>query len=346
MANGKRLTLEDVARTAGVSPATASLALKNSPAVSQKARTRVLDVASRLGYVPNATARRLATNRTDCLYVAFAAGADDPFYWHVMRGIMEVSERAGYRIAFGGTRKRTELNSHTPPEVNPADVDGILVLNWHDRYIVHHLQDTKLPVVLVDVSGDHPDVPAVDNDDRASAQLGVEHLIRLGHRRIAFVGYALVTPFGRQTWQGYLAAMGAAKLSIEPDLLFTADPLERGVDAARHLLALPQPPTAVLAVTDEIAIGLMREAQRRGVRIPSELAVVGLDDIPLAAVTTPALTTVRIDTYQIGSTATEMLLGLIDHTYDGPTKIVVPPSLMVRESCGSLPEGVSAGIVG
>jgi DNA-binding LacI/PurR family transcriptional regulator len=330
----KRLTLVDVARQAGVSSATVSLALNNSPLVRPATRNHILAVAERIGYTRNATARRLATNRSDCLCVVFAVSSADPFYWDVMRGIMETAERYGYRLSTSTPATRTIVNSPDLPRIDPMDTDGILALNWHDRYVVRHLVGFGVPCVLVDASGDHPDVHAVDNDDYAGVSQGVRYLISLGHRRIGLVGASLDAPFGRQTWRGYADAMAEASLTIEPWLVINGDfSMESGVAAGAALLGRRPPPTAIFAVNDEMALGVMRAAQQQGLHIPGDLAVAGMDDIPWAALASPPLTTVRVDRYGLGRAATEMVIGLVNKAYSGPVKQTLRPELVVRESC-------------
>jgi DNA-binding LacI/PurR family transcriptional regulator len=311
------------------------MTLNNNPLVAAATRVRVLETAGHMGYTRHPTARRLATNRSDCLCVAFAAGPDDVFYWDVMRGIIEAAERVGYRLSFSTPAGAPGINDAERPAVNPDDVDGILMLNWRDRYVVRHLLDFGLPLVLIDASGDYPEVASVDNDDRDAARIGVEHLIRLGHRAIGFVGAPLATPFGREVWQGYLAAMTDADLTIDPRLLVTSNfTVEGAMAATNQLLDLVRLPTAIFAVSDEMAIGVMRAAQRRGIAIPGDLAVVGMDDIHMGALLTPPLTTVRIDRYALGQQATDMLIGMIRQTYTGSRKITLAPQLVIRASCG------------
>ncbi len=340
----KRVTLADVAEAAGVSPATVSMTLNNNPLVAEATRMRILETARRMGYTRHPMARRLATNRSDCLCVAFAAGPDDVFYWDVMRGIIEAAEGAGYRLSFSTPGGANGSGDAERPAVNPDDVDGILMLNWRDRDVVRHLLDFGLPLVMIDASGDYPDVASVDNDDRGSARMGVEHLIQLGHRSIGFVGTPLATPFGREVWQGYLEAMAAADLAIDPRLLVTTNfTMEGAVEATNQLLDLGRLPTAIFAVSDELAIGVMRAAQQRGIDIPAELAVVGMDDIHMAALLTPPLTTIRIDRYALGQQATDMLIGMIRQAYTGPPKITLSPQLIVRASCGGGAGNPAAG---
>jgi DNA-binding LacI/PurR family transcriptional regulator len=330
----KRLTLSDVAARAGVSPATVSLALNNSPLVRSATRDRILELAQSIGYTRHAAARRLATNRSDCLCVVFATDASDPFYWDIMQGIMETAERRAYRLTTSTRSARAIVNSLALPSIDPSDIDGILVLNWHDRYVIRYILDLGLPCVLVDASGDHPDVHAVDNDDYGGTRLGVEHLIALGHRRIGLIGTPMDAPFGRQTWQAYVDAMAAANLYIEPWLMVNGDcTVAGGTAAAEALLSRAPLPTAIFAVNDEMALGAMRAAQHRGLRIPDDLSVVGMDNIPMALLTDPPLTTVKVDRYGLGQQATEMLLGLVDDSYGGPIKVTLGAELVERQSC-------------
>jgi DNA-binding LacI/PurR family transcriptional regulator len=250
---------------------------------------------------------------------------------------METAERHAYRLTTSTLAPRTTVNSPDLPNIDPTDIDGILVLNWHDRYVVRHLIGFGLPCVLIDASGAHPDVPAVDNDDYGGTHLGVSYLISLGHRRIGLVGTPLDAPFGRQTWQAYVDAMAEANLNIEPWLIVNGDfSIESGIAAGDKLLARTPPPTAIFAVNDEMALGVMRAAQRRSLRIPDDLSVAAMDDIPMAMFADPPLTTVRVDRYGLGQKATEMLIGHVHETYTGPTKITLAPELVIRSSCRSI----------
>jgi DNA-binding LacI/PurR family transcriptional regulator len=338
----KRVTLADVAQAAGVSPATVSMSLSNNSLVADATRRRILEIAQRLGYTRHPMARRLATHRSDSLCVAFATGPENVFYWDVIHGIMEAAERKGYRLSFSTPARSGDAGEVEPPAgradlpaIDPDDVDGILVLNWRDRYVVRHLLDFGLPLVMIDASGEYPDIASVDNDDRGGARMGVEYLIRLGHRSIGFVGTPLDEPFGREVWQGYLEAMAAADLSIDPHLVVAVNlTMEEAAVAADRLLGLARPPTAIFSVNDEMAVGVLRAAQRRGIAVPGDLAVVGMDDIHLAALVDPPLTTVRIDRHALGVRATSMLIELIRETYSGPRKVTLSPHLVVRASCG------------
>jgi DNA-binding LacI/PurR family transcriptional regulator len=161
----------------------------------------------------------------------------------------------------------------------------------------------------------------------------VEYLIQLGHRCIGFVGAPLDIPFGREVWGGYLDAMGAADLAIDPHCLVTGDfTMEGAARAADRLFDLAHPPSAIFAVADVMAVGVMRAAQRRGIGIPADLALVSMDDVQLAALVDPTLTTVRIDRFALGRDATELLIGLIRRTYSGPPKIILSPQLVIRRS--------------
>jgi DNA-binding LacI/PurR family transcriptional regulator len=165
--------------------------------------------------------------------------------------------------------------------------------------------------------------------------MGVEYLIQLGHRSIGFVGAALDIPFGREVWVGYLDAMAAADLAIDPHFLVTGDfTMEGTAHAVDQLFELAHRPSAIFAVSDVMAVGVMRAAQLRGIVIPDDLALASMDDVQLATFVDPPLTTVRIDRFALGTNATEMLIGLIRRTYSSPRKITLPPELVIRGSSG------------
>ena len=179
------------------------------------------------------------------------------------------------------------------------------------------------------------DLPAVMPDYQAGARLATEHLLRLGHRRVAFLGAAVSYPFGWQTLEGYGEALAAGTIVQDPALIRRTEiGVETATAATRSLLALPEPPTALFAVTDAMAIGALRAARERGVRVPEGLAVVGMDDIEMSAYTDPPLTTVRVAKDAMGRLAADWLISLIEGSAAGRLAPTVPAELVVRGTCG------------
>jgi DNA-binding LacI/PurR family transcriptional regulator len=341
----QRVTLRDVAAAAGLSVGTASNALNGSPLVRPETRARVLAAAQRLDYVPDRNAARLRHGRSECIAVAFPgrcpAIADTTFDALMVRGITRVLEERGYTMRLVGLeneRTRSAARHGRRRPLSPQEVDGLIVVNWQDPARMARLRDVGVPLVAVDTSGAHPDVPSVDNDDRGGVASGVAYLMGLGHRRIALLNDTLSSPFGRETHAGFLQACERHRVAVEPWLLRTSDfTVAGGRRAMAEILAGYRLPTAVFAVDDETAVGAMQAIQEAGLRVPADVSVVGMDDIPLAAAVRPALTTVRIDVEELGRRATELLLQAIDGTCPDPGRLVLPTRLVVRDSAAPPP---------
>jgi LacI family transcriptional regulator len=200
-----------------------------------------------------------------------------------------------------------------------------------------------VPLVAVDVSGAYADLPSVDNDDRGGVSSAIDYLAGLGHRRIAFLNGPLDAPFDREALTGYLEACDRHGLLIEPRLLRTSHySVASGRAAMAAVLASGAPPTAVFAVDDESAAGAMQAIHDAGLRVPEDISVVGMDDLPLAAALRPALTTVRIDTEELGRRGAAMLLQIIAGAPPDPPRVVLPTRLVVRESAAP-PAGGKGG---
>jgi DNA-binding LacI/PurR family transcriptional regulator len=342
----QRASLRDVAAAAGVSVGTASYALNGSPLVRPATRERVLAAARHLDYVPDRNATRLRRGQSECIAIGYTHRsheiANGAFYALVVRGISERLEESGFTMRF--VRLDQEA-PHTPSRVarrrqlNGVDIDGLLVLNWQDPALMHRLRGLGVPLVAVDASGAYPDLPSVDSDDRDGVASAIDYLVGLGHRRIAFLNGTLDFPFEREALAGYLEACERHGLLVEPRLLRTTDFTVAGGRRAMAEVLAGATPTAVFAVDDESAAGAIQAIHDAGLRVPGDISVVGMDDIPLAAALQPALTTIRIDTEELGRQAAEMLLQLIAETPAYPLRVVLPTRLIVRDSAAPAPPG-------
>ncbi len=337
-------TIRDVARLAGVSPATASQALNGRPRVHEDTRQRVVDAAAKLRYVPNLHGRRLARRRAECLAVVpgrnMATRFGDSFYRVVLGGVAETAHGRGYALVITPAPREPLAPSDVGRLLGHGAVDGALVVGVLDAEGLFALRERGLPVVLVDTVLEGSGLPAVVPDYRDGARLGVAHLLALGHRRVAFLGAAVGYAFGRETHDGYMDALAAAGRGYDPRLVRGAPiGVEPAMAATASLLAEPEPPTAVFAATDAMAIGALRAAREHGRRVPDDLAVVGMDDIELAAYTDPPLTTVRVAREEMGRLAAERLIALVERDGserggESAARITVPGELVVRASCG------------
>jgi DNA-binding LacI/PurR family transcriptional regulator len=332
-------TIKDVARLAGVSPATASQALNGRPRVHSGTRQRVLEAATKLRYAPNLHGRRLARRRAESIGVVQGENVttlfSDSFYRVVLGGVLEAVQARGYGLTITPAPGRGGRPADLLRSVGHGAVDGVLVLGALEEEWLLALRERRLPIVLVDTWLPGSGVPAVAPDYHAGARLATEHLLGLGHRRVALLGAAVRYPFGRETLDGYREALTAAGIRHDAALVQrTAIAVEAAAEATAGLLSAPDPPTALFAVTDAMAIGALMAARAAGRRVPDDLAVVGMDDIELSAYTDPPLTTVRVPKEAMGRLAAERLIALVQGERSAPAMTQVTGELVVRQSSG------------
>jgi DNA-binding LacI/PurR family transcriptional regulator len=341
---GRRTRLRDVAELAGVSVGTASQAFGHPELVSEQLRGRVLAAAKTLGYAgPDPSARRLRVGRTGVLGLIFAERLGyqftDPAAPAFFRGVARAMGRAPLGLLLLPDSRYRRESART---VREAAVDGFLVysLPQNDPRIEAAL-DRRLPVVTVDQPRDSP-TPFVGIDDRAAARGAAEHVRALGHRRVGVLSFTraldrdgtLVLDLSVERREGYKEGLDG---SWEEGLVRICRPNapEPARRAVLDLLRQPNPPTAILAMSDVLAIGALRAAAELGISVPNELSLVGFDDSPSAALATPPLTTVAQPHEEKGRLATERLLDAIERgapPADQWTRDILPTQLVVRAS--------------
>lgn len=325
------VNLADVARLAGVSPATASRALSDHPHVAAATRARVWQVAAELEYVVSPEASRLAGGSTGrvAVVVPFLSRW---FFGAVLEGVESVLRAADldvllYRI--GDAAERHAFFDKLPAR---RKVDAVVMLGSAvDEGEQRRLE--RIGVGIVAVGGRIPSHPSVRIDDHAAGRQAVDHLIHLGHRRIGMIaarvpGMDTVQTSGRLS--GYHAALSDAGLEADPALVTVVEwGVEQGADAMSTLLGRSVPPTAVLAHSDEVALGAVRTVRRAGLRVPEDVSVIGIDDHPLAASTD--LSTVSQPVREQGEIAARMVVsGLRGEAFEH--EVLVPTRLVIRGS--------------
>ena len=329
----------DVAKLAGVSRTTVSFVLNDVPGVkiTEETRQRVLQAARELNYYPTAAARSLASGKTKRIGLVLGEGkkrlSADAFLPAFLQGITASVHRRGYLLVL---QMAEDVPSHEAYVrlIREQQVDGLILSGPRsDDPSLPELAEDEFPLILHGRLGSCI-MPCVDVDNQAGAYQAVTHLIGLGHSRIGFVSNAPLSYSGAQDrFAGYKQALAEHMLPLEEELVRTAAFMpEAGQAAMRELLELPERPTAVFAAGDVVAIGVMSAIQAASLKIPEDIAVVGFDDIFLAAHTQPPLTTVRVPAYGLGWTAAEMLISLIEG--EDASSVTLETELVIRDSCG------------
>lgn len=342
------MDIREVARRTGVSVATVSRALNGRPDVSRATRERVLAIAQELGYAPNHQARTLVRRRSDLIGVIWdtsylATRGQHPFLQDLLVGL---------KIAFAATGHHLMLLSTNDPDVEAYvriarqhSVEGLVLMGVDE----HHPAITSLlasgpPCVGIDLPLHGHRAGFVTSDNRAGAAAAVDHLYALGHRRIATItGPPDLLP-GAERTAGYREQVAALGLPPREDYVMPGDFfLRSGHECMRRLLTLPDPPSAIFAAGDEMAIGAMDMLVEAGLRPGREISVVGYDDVEAAALVRPALTTVAQDRSELARTAAGLLAELIAATPTPPGALSLPPRLVanrlvVRASTGPAPK--------
>lgn len=335
----KQITSQDVAQRAGVSRTTVSFVLNEVEAnISPETRQRVLQAAEELGYVPNAAARALVRRKTHTVALVLIREtshiASDAFLPSVIQGLINAIRPAGFRLFLEPVDNADEPDVYLNL-VRGREIDGIILSGPRsDDQQITDLVDSGFPVVLL---GQLPSTNAhfVDVDNRATARMAVEHLIKQGHRRIACVTNApLMYTGATERLFGYLDALADHQLPNDETLVQYGNfDAESGMQAAHKLLtSTPEPPTAIFVASDVVAIGVMSMAHQLGFRVPEDIAVVGFDDIPWARYLTPPLTSARLPAAELGQKAGDTLLACISGGCRAQQKIILDTELIIRQS--------------
>jgi len=328
------VTIEDVAREAGVSRSLVSLVMRGSSKVSEERRRRVLEAAALLSYRPNAMARGLASRRTRTVGVLLNE-LHNPFYAEIMDGIEEVAAEHEYRVLIGTGGRRSSGEKATLEAFLELRADGVLLVGPRlpTREIVAVAEATAVVVVARGIRS--PFVDSITNDERAGARLVVGHLVELGHQTIAHVdGGAGAGARARRA--GYEQAMRDYRLARNIRVIPGDYTDDAGVRAAARLLESGRLPTAVFAANDFVAAGLIDRLEEAGLRIPADLSVVGCDNTYLAALHHMSLTTIDQPRPDMGRQAMELLVERMERRRTSPVHTLVTPSLVVRKSTAPL----------
>ena len=326
-------TLRNIAEALGVTVTTVSKSLRNHPDVSAATRERVLAQAQEMNYAPNALARSLRS-QTSAFVPMIITDIANPYFSEVVRGAEEVLSARGYDILIFDNKEDVDRDLalvHKLRSINPAGV--ILAPALGNGRSAAALAAAGIPYVLANrhlVEGDHDCVVA---DDFAAAHIGTDHLIRRRSREVIFVNGSLQISCAAERLRGYKAALDQHVIPFREDRVYpNCNDQAAGYAAAQEIFAAHEPPFAILGYSDFVASGVLRFALERGVSIPDDVAVMGIDNIDLYSFTHPGLSTVGLAKYEIGRDAAKLLIRAIDDDHAPTERIVMDPWLVLRES--------------
>jgi LacI family transcriptional regulator len=329
------VTLKDVARLAGVHPATASRALNPDTRllVSEATARRVTDAAATLGYRPNAVARSLRTRRSNTIGVLIP-DLNNPLFPPMVRGLEDRLAADGYVTLIGNTDGRLEREYQVFEQMRARHVDGyaFATARLHSPLLADAARD-GLNVVLMNRTAEDGSFPSVTVDNARGARLAIDHLTGLGHRRIGCLAGPQGLSTGLNRYRGFLAGLRAAGQPADPALVAFAEAfsIEEGHRRGRELLAAPGL-TAIAAGNDMLAIGCYEAIEEAGLSCPGDVSVVGFNDMPFIDRLRPPLTTIAFPHYQLGTEAAALLLGLLAGTPAANRAVLLAPELVVRGS--------------
>jgi len=332
------LTLDDIAKLAGVSRSTVSRVVNNHPNVSDSARKRVLQVIQNTGFHPNAAARALASHRSRMIGLVLPRSVSsffsDPYFPRLTQGIAQASNQYDYTLALFLIGTKEDEDSIYPRISRKGLLDGLLVQSGEiGDQLISRLMNSNLPVVIVGRPFHTTNISYIDIDNIAAAFKAVNYLAQLGYRRIGTITGTLVSTAGLDRKEGYLRALVENGMEIDLNLIASGDFTEAGgYGAMQQLLAAR--PDAIFAASDLMAIGATRAMREAGLSIPQDIALVGFDDLPITAQSVPQLTTVHQPIFPFGFKAVEILIDLIENGINPPRRVIMDTELIIRESCG------------
>lgn len=331
--------IHSVAKRAGVSTATVSRALTRPHVVAPDTRRKVLTAVAALDYAPNSAARHLRTLRSRTLLVMLP-DISKPFYAPVLQGIEDAAHREGYAVLLGDTREDPSREERYSLMLRRKEADGLVVLGHRLPKATAALMRGGLaerPAVVNCCAGYVGlGVPSVHIDNGTAATEAMDHLYGLGHRRVGLISGPIDSPVIRERLRGARASATAHCALAELHVTHGDFSVESGVEGANQLLNEGEPPTAIFCFNDEMALGAMDAARRRGMRVPTDLSVVGFDDIPLARYVSAPLTTVAQPMREIGASSVRLLLDMLDGRQ--AASLTLPHQLMVRNTTAAVPQ--------
>lgn len=352
----KRPTQVDVARQAGVSRATVSYIINGQAngrvPISPETRERVLQAIEDLGYEPNAGARALRLGNTKTIGLIIP-DLHNPHFWENADGVEQEARASGYRLLLSSMDLNAQYGEDIFKDLSGRRIDALILMGsivdqpGETQTTLMRSLSRNLPIVEIsDRSNAEHKVDCVVSDYRSATVTAMAHLLALGHRRIGLVYGVGMVEMALDRLQPYQEYLRAAGLPSEQDLIVSCGPtVEDGYQAAVRLLEMDSRPTAIIAINDLLAIGVLRAAGDLGLRVPANFSLVGFDDIPVARYLVPRLTTASKDAVRLGREAVRLVLGRIENPGRPRQIVAIPAQFVIRDSTGPAP-GVDSGATG
>lgn len=334
------ITIKDVAKLANVAPSTVSRVIANSPRISEETKKTVRKAMEDLGYHPNFNARSLASQSTKAIGLVMPTSTDvvfqNPFFPAVLRGISEGANEKHYDLYITTGKTDQEIYDGVVKMVQGGRVDGVILLTSKVKdEILSYLQIRDIPFVLIGKPyKDVEEITHVDNDNFHASKEVTEHLISLGHERIAFVGGNSELVVTVERLLGYKEALTDAGIVIKNEYIFHEEFLrEGGQEAMREILSLEMPPTALVVTDDFMAIGVLNTLDELGIMVPDQMSIVSFNNVLIAEMSVPPLTSVDINIFDLGFQAAKSLIQIFENPNEPTKRIIIPHKLVKRFSC-------------
>ncbi|GAB6138911.1 LacI family DNA-binding transcriptional regulator [Halanaerobaculum tunisiense] len=333
-------TIKDVAKKAGVSPSTVSRVINNHPRISQDTREQVLESMDEIGYHPNIIARNLVNQQTNTLGLVMPYSTEeafaDPFYAEVLRGIGAMAQSKGYSLLLiTCDGQENEVNAALRA-VKGKQVDGLLLLRVRKNdQLIKELKELEFPFTVVGRPENEDNNYWVNNDNIQSSKQLIDYLLNLGHTKIGVITGSKEYIVYQDRLAGYQRALEEQGITYQQDYVAQIiGKQESAYEQAKELLKANPEITALFGVDDQMAYGIVQAVRELDLDIPEDIAVVGFNNNPLSNLITPPLTTMDINTYQLGNQATELLIKVVNDQVTDYCHQLVPTDLIIRESCG------------
>ncbi|MBP2001564.1 DNA-binding LacI/PurR family transcriptional regulator [Paenibacillus shirakamiensis] len=334
------VTIKDVAKKAGVSPSTVSRVLSNHPRISAQTSHKVKEIMEQLGYHPNIMAKSLVSKTTESICIILPKPAEELFsnlfFMELIRGIVTQANRSGFDVLISSGANEKEEVEAVARLLKGRRVDGaILLYSRKDDPVIEFLHQNDYPFVVIGRSEDYDDVLSVDTDNVQASYDATKHLITMGHERIGFVSGPPNLTVSQDRLKGYQNALADANLEMRQEWIVEGEFVQdSGYRAMSFIMSLPNRPTALVVVDDMVSFGILRGLHELNFKVPDDVCLVSFNNITMAELSSPPISSIDIGIYQLGYTASQLLIQNIQNNGDTiyQTRQIIPHRLMIRES--------------